>query len=361
MLNMRRIALLLLSFVFYASAFSQTAKYSNDFLSIGVGAKWMGMGSTGSASCTDAGAAYWNPSGLMGLENKYQVEALHASYFSGMASYNHIALGYKPDSTSAMAFSLIRFGVDDIPNTTDLIDGDGNINYDRLKTFSVADYAFLFSYARTSPVPNLWIGGNVKLIYRNIGKFASAWGFGLDAAARYKFNDWSFGATLRDATSTFNLWSFNSDELSITVGDSTYNAAPKNNLEITLPRLILGSSRTFQLNNNIDLSAEIDFDFTFDGKRNTLISGKPISIDPHFGVEVGYKNLLFIRLGANNIQRNSGFSGKDELTLQPSLGVGIKFRSITLDYAMTNAGNQGYSRYSNIFSLRWSFDKIKTN
>lgn len=356
---MRRIALLILLISFFTSAFSQTAKYSNDFLSIGVGAKWMGMGSTGSASCSDVGAAYWNPSCLLGLENKYQIEALHASYFAGMASHNHIGFGYKPDSTSAMAFSLIRFGVDDIPNTTELIDANGNINYDRLKTFSVADYAFLFSYARTTPLPNLWVGGNVKLIYRNIGKFASAWGFGLDASAHYTLKRWQFGAMLKDVTSTFNLWSFNSDELEITVGDSTFNAAPKNNLEITLPRLILGASRSFNLSNNISLSTEMNLDFTFDGKRNTLVSGKPVSIDPHFGFEIGYKNTLFIRAGANNIQRNSGFNTTNELTLQPSLGVGIKFRSITLDYAMTNAGNQGYARYSNIFSLRWAFNKFK--
>ncbi|MHC1703039.1 MAG: PorV/PorQ family protein [Tenuifilaceae bacterium] len=358
---MRRIALFLILVLAYTSVYSQTAKYSNDFLSIGVGAKWMGMGNTGTASSVDAGAAYWNPSGLIGLSNKYQVEALHASYFSGMASYNHLALGYKPDSSSAMAFSLIRFGVDDIPNTTDLIDGNGNINYDRLSTFSVADYAFLFSYAKTTKIPNLWIGGNVKLIYRNIGKFANAWGFGIDAAARYNLNKWQLGATLKDVTSTFNYWIFNSDVLEITVNDSTFNLSPENNLELTPPRLIIGVARNFQLNENFSLGAEVNFDFTFDGKRNTLISSNLASIDPHFGLEAGYKNLLFIRAGVNNLQRNSNFSGKDELTLQPSLGVGIKFRSITLDYAMTNAGNQGYARYSNIFSLRWGFDTMKIN
>jgi len=355
---MRKTALFILVLTFCTNAYSQTAKYSNDFLSIGVGAKWMGMGNTGTASCNDVGAAYWNPAGLLGIQNRYQIEALHASYFAGMASYNHIALGYKPDTTSAMAFSIIRFGVDDIPNTTDLIDGEGNIDYDRLKTFSVADYAFFFSYAKTTKIPNLTLGGNVKLIYRNIGKFASAWGFGLDAAARYKLNKWQLGVTARDITSTFNIWSFNSKELEITIGDSTFNAAPDNNLEITLPRVILGVTRTFQLNESINLTPEVNFDFTFDGKRNTLVSGNPISIDPHFGIEAGYKNILFVRAGVNNIQRNTGFTSNG-YTLQPSLGIGIKFRSIAIDYAMTNAGSQGYSRYSNIFSLRWSFDSIK--
>jgi hypothetical protein len=356
---MRKFVAFLMVLVFCSSVFSQTAKYSNDFLSIGVGAKWMSMGSIGTASCVDVGAAYWNPSGLLGLKSRFEVEAMHASYFAGMASYNHLAFGYKPDSTSAMAFSIIRFGVDDIPNTTDLIDANGNINYDRLKTFSVADYAFLFSYAKTTPIPNLWVGGNVKLIYRNVGNFASAWGFGLDASARYKLNSWLFGATIKDITSTFNLWSFNEKELQITVGDSTFNAAPDKNLEITLPRAILGVSRTFKLNENINLSTEADFDLTFDKKRNALLSSNLVSIDPHFGVEAGYKNLLFIRAGANNIQRISGFTNSKELNLQPSLGIGIKFRSINIDYALTNAGNQGGSKYSNIFTIRWSFDSLK--
>jgi hypothetical protein len=72
--------------------------------------------------------------------------------------------------------------VDNIPNTIELIDADGNINYDRITSFSAADYAFIFSYARKLAVPGLTIGGNAKVIYRKVGDFASAWGFGLDAA-----------------------------------------------------------------------------------------------------------------------------------------------------------------------------------
>ncbi len=341
------------------AALSQTAKYSNDFLNIGVGAKWMGMGNTGSAGSLDVTSAYWNPAGLIGMHERFQVEALHASYFAGMASYNHIGLGYKPDTSSALAATILRFGVDDIPNTTDLIDSDGNINYDNLKNFSVADYAFIFSYAKKLSNPNLWVGGNIKMIYRNVGKFASAWGFGLDASARFQYNGWFFGATLRDATSTFNLWSFNSEELEITINDSTFNITPDNNLEVTLPRLIIGVYRSININEKLTFAPEINLDFTFDGKRNTLISGKPISIDPHVGFEVGYLNLLFIRAGINNIQRYKNFPGNSKLAMQPSLGMGVKFKSISVDYAMTNVGNLGYARYSNIFSINWKFDSLK--
>ena len=40
---------------------------------------------------------------------------------------------------------MIRFGVDDIMNTSNLIDNEGNVDYNRIELFSTADYAFLFS------------------------------------------------------------------------------------------------------------------------------------------------------------------------------------------------------------------------
>jgi hypothetical protein len=47
-----------------------------------------------------------------------------------------------------------RFGVDDILNTTELIDSEGNIDYNRISLFSTADYGFTFSYARKLPSPD---------------------------------------------------------------------------------------------------------------------------------------------------------------------------------------------------------------
>jgi hypothetical protein len=37
--------------------------------------------------------------------------------------------------TTAVGISLIRFGVDDILNTTELIDSQGNIDYNRISLF----------------------------------------------------------------------------------------------------------------------------------------------------------------------------------------------------------------------------------
>jgi hypothetical protein len=77
-----------------------------------------------------------------------------------------------------LGISLIRFGVDDILNTTELIDSQGNV-ITIASVFSTADYGFTFSYARKLPVPGFQYGVNAKIIRRIIGKFADSWGLDL--------------------------------------------------------------------------------------------------------------------------------------------------------------------------------------
>ena len=87
-----------------------------------------------------------NFQGLIGLEDN-QLSIMHSSYFANIASYDYGGFAMPLDDKSAVAISLIRFGVDDILNTTQLIDSQGNINYDNISLFSTADYGFTFSYA----------------------------------------------------------------------------------------------------------------------------------------------------------------------------------------------------------------------
>lgn len=329
--------------------------YSNEFLSIGVGARAFGMGNAAVASESGIDACYWNPANLNNLKLKYDVSVMHSDYFAGMAVYDYLGFGIRINEKSSMAISLIRLGVDDIPNTLELIDKDGNVRYDRVKTFSAADYAFLFSYALKTRIPGLNVGGNVKVIYRHTGDFASAYGFGLDAAISYETGLWRFGGVLRDATSTFNAWVFNTDNLK-EVFANTGNALPKNSTELTLPRLIIGGSRQFVLSNKMAVLIEIDTDVTFDGRRHVLIQGERINIDPHMGVEARYGELVYLRGGIGRIQNESDFSGNQQLTVQPNLGLGIHYRNFRLDYALTDIGDQSVARYSNVLSLSYAFD-----
>ncbi|MCZ4693158.1 hypothetical protein DWB61_07115 [Ancylomarina euxinus] len=350
--------LTLIFFIFSGlSLFSQTSapKYSNEFLSVGVGARAFAMGNVAVASQKGVEAAYWNPASLVDLNKKYEISAMHAEYFAGMAAYDYVGFGIKLDEKSALALSVIRYGVDDIPNTLELIDKDGNIRYDLVTTFSAADYAFLFSYAKQTKIKGLSIGGNVKIIYRHTGEFASAYGFGIDAAIKYKRGKWQMGAVIRDASSTFNAWVFKTDDLE-KVYNTTGNEIPENSTEITLPRLILGVGREVRLSDKVRVLAELDADITFDGKRHTLIEGDPISIDPHMGLEFQYQDLIYLRMGLGNIQRETDFKQKESLVFQPNLGLGIHYKNFRLDYALTDIGDQSISKYSNVFSLSYAFD-----
>jgi hypothetical protein len=343
---------------------TKARKYSNEFLAIGVGARALGMSNASITTVNDVTAGYWNPAGLLEIESNLAVGLMHSEYFAGIAKYDYGAIATPIDSNSALGLSFIRFGVDNIPNTTELIDAEGNVDYSKISSFSAADYAFLFSYARKLGIPGLRIGANVKVIHRRAGDFAKSWGFGLDAAAKYDYKKWKFAAMARDVTSTYNAWSFDlSDEMKTTFVQ-TDNEIPENSVEITLPRLILGVAREEVFKEKIYVLAEVNADFTFDGKRNVVVSSDPISIDPHAGVEVSYDKIVFLRGGVGNIQKvKSDIGSRSITTFQPNFGVGLNIKplNLTIDYAFTDIGDQSVALYSHVFSLKFDFYKQPVN
>lgn len=359
MLKGMRSALILVSLTAENVARAQVdaPKYSNEFLAVGVGARALGMGSAYVSAVNDVTSGYWNPTGLLGVRGDLQVGAMHSEYFAGIAKYDYIGLAKPIDSVSTIGVSFIRFGIDNIPNTIDLIDPSGNIDYDRITTFSSADHAFILSYARKTSIPGLKLGGNAKIIYRRVGEFGKAWGFGLDAAARYDHDAWRLSAVLRDVTGTFNAWSYTLDQRTIDVFTQTGNELPVNSVEVTLPRLVLGGARQFNFGSKFGLVAALDLENTFDGKRNTFIKSKAISTDPRVGVELGYAGVVFVRMGMGNIQQVTSIDDKKSWTVQPNLGVGLKIKSVSIDYALTDIGDNSVALYSNVFSLR--FDLFK--
>ncbi len=345
-----------------APALAQDApKYSNEFLAIGVGARALGMGYAYTAAVNDVTSGYWNPAGLMGIKGDLQVGAMHSEYFAGIAKYDYIGVGKRIDTTSAISFSVIRFGVDNIPNTTDLIDNNGNLDYDRITTFTAADHAFIISYARKLKIPGLRVGANAKIIYRKVGPFAKAWGFGLDAGAQYDRGKWRLSAMTRDVTSTFNAWSYTLDQRTLEVFEQTGNEIPTNGVEVTLPRLMLGVAREFKFSGKLGLIASLDLENTFDGERNTVLATELWSLDPRMGIELGYAGVVFVRGGINNLQYVKEIDGQKVLDFQPNIGVGLKIKSVVLDYALTNIGSTGVALYSNVFSLRFDLYKPKAS
>ena len=336
---------------------AQAPKYSNEFLSIGVGARAIGMSNSNVSIVDDVTAGYWNPAGLNFIKSNIQIGLMHSEYFAGIAKYDYASIASRIDESSVGGFSFIRFGVDDIPNTTELIDAEGNIDYDKITTFSAADYAFLFSYARTYK-EKLRLGANAKIIHRKVGDFAHSWGFGLDIGAQYNYNKWILGVMARDVTSTFNAWSYDLTDKMKEVFTLTNNEIPENSLEITLPKFIVSVGREFTISQNFTALPVLDIDFAFDKQRNVLLKNHYNSADPHFGVEFSYKKIVFVRGGIGNIQNETNMTGKKIKTFQPNMGIGIKIKdNFCLDYAYTDIGNKSIAIYSNIFSLKFNITK----
>jgi hypothetical protein len=354
--------LFLFLFLVITTGFSQinAPKYSNEFLAIGIGARSMAMSGSVAASVDDATAAYWNPSRLYLMKGERELNLMHAEYFAGIAKYDYGSLGIRLDDSSAIALSFIRFGVDNIPNTIDLVDSQGNIHYDRITTFSVADMAFFLTYGRKLNAENLSLGGSLKVIRRKMGDFASAWGFGLDFALSYEPGPWLFAAVARDGTSTFNAWSFNLSDRMKEVFTITGNEIPENSLEITTPSLLLAGARNIDISPSFSVLPEAGMHVTFDGRRNVPVKTGVFSITPHLGIEVSYKRFIYFRTGVGNFQQETNRDGKKITSFQPNLGVGINIQDrISVDYALTDIGDRSMALNSNIFSLRLSFNRSK--
>jgi hypothetical protein len=333
-------------------------KYSNEFLQIGVGARALGLGNALVAGVDDVTAGYWNPAGLTHVTNNLEFALMHSEYFAGIAKYDYIGIAHSIDEESTIGFTALRFGVDDIPNTTQLINNEGNIDYDRITLFTAADYAFLLSYARkVNSIEGMSYGGSFKVVHRRAGDFARAWGFGIDAGLQYQpKSGWEFGAIVRDATSTFNAWIFNLDAQMQEVFIDTGNEIPENGLEITMPRVILAARKKFDIGQKgIFIAPEVNSAVTTDGRRNTLVQSNIFSMDPVMGVEVGYQDLVRLRGGVSNFQYLKNFDATQYLTFQPNIGVGVTLKGVTLDYAFTNIGNQAESLFSHVISLKFGF------
>ncbi|NNK72748.1 MAG: hypothetical protein HKO94_06115, partial [Flavobacteriaceae bacterium] len=102
------------------------------------------------------------------------------------------------------------------------------------------------------------------------------------------------------------------------------------------------------------LRAELDLIMRFE-ENNDLISSSFVSINPAFGFEFGYTDMVFLRGGLGNFQNELQIDNTERLSFQPSFGVGFKYRGIYVDYAFTDIGDQSAALYSNVFSLKLDF------
>jgi len=124
--------------------------------------------------------------------------------------------------------------------------------------------------------------------------------------------------------------------------------------------LIFGGAYKLKISPKFRLLTSIDLDMTFDGQRNVLLGSKFGNIDPHWGFELVYNKLVYLRGGLGNYQRATDIeSGSLVSDFQPTIGLGLRIKKLRIDYALTDIGDQSVALYSNVFSIRIDFEQKK--
>jgi hypothetical protein len=310
------------------------AKYAGEFLSIGIGGRALGLGGAYTAIASDVTAGYWNPAGLSSMLYP-QVSLMHDERFAGLVNYDYGAVAIPYNQRTTFALSVIRLGVDNIPDTRNAgIDANGNplppdqwqnlagYNFDKITYFNAADWGFILSYANQA-TSRFSYGMNLKFIYRSLDQ-TSASGIGFDLGGRYQAMDNFFIAgTAQDVTTTLVAWSNGTNEL-------------------ILPTLKLGSVYFIEALNG-RFAPAFDVDIRFENRQSASMAHiSVVSFDFREGLEFEYKNIASIRLGYSDIGTIN-------------IGAGVKLPKLSLDYSFARFGSDeqlgNTHRISLIFTL----------
>ena len=319
---------------------AEEGSHAAEFLSHGIGARALGMGSSFVSVADDATAAYWNPAGLVQIQRRAfatmysdSFGAAQGSFLNkGLVEYNFVSYVQGVEGLGSVGISWIRLGVDDIPHTTfvdvngngrlgDFLDKDGDgvkdpgeWYIDRPEVagyFSNVDNALLISYARRVH-PSLSIGGNLKLLRQSLFE-NSGNGFGLDIGLMLKpLDGLHIGAVLIDATGTQIRW--NTDDEPVFTRDRRLRFG----LSYRFSFPVIGDGMF-----GVDLETDRK-DLKADGNAENIF---------RFGGEYWLFNVVALRIGAEGAR--------------PAAGAGIRLRfgetALFADYAF-NAHDLGSSQ-----------------
>lgn len=294
--------IILLAVIFAPPA--EAAKYAGEAFSLGVGGRGLAMGGAMVAGPFDGTAAYWNPAGLNYLDGRY-LSAMHAETFGSLLNHDFVAY---TDARSGRAGLIQAFGF------YGYYLGGGGIKITELNQFNRPEVVreeshgdYLLAAALAGRLNERFrFGATAKIIYRDIGT-ESGYGLTMDAGVLYQLKPFArVGLMVADMTTGFIRYS----------GKTFDSGANTETIYPTVKPGVMFEHTIAEFTARFAASGDIRFENIKYGAQ--YWSGS-ISLDTHYGMEVGWREMVFGRAGFD-IGRFTA-------------GGGIDVRQLTLDFA----------------------------
>jgi hypothetical protein len=272
----------------FVPVFLLATKYAGEFQELGVGGRACGMGGIGVAQFVDPSVIYFNPAGS--YYTNRSVQLMHSENFAGVVK-NEFGSVVIPKGSMSFGLGIQYLSVSDIKLTrlADTTSPPGNDNppipYD---TVGTKDMVFYINGAKGGS--RFSYGANIKVFYRDLSVI-TGFGGGIDLGLGINLNYLRIGFAVRDFILSPIVWS-------------------NGTKETIIPKLSLGIAPVVPLEKlNSEIIVECDVVKAVD------IEG----FDLNFGCEYAFKDFVFGRIGLHGGNY--------------TLGVGLKYKRFSLDYA----------------------------
>lgn len=273
--------------------------------SIGVGARALGLGGAGVAFPDDPSAFFWNPGGMVVVQQK-EIALSLTTLFEG-TQYNFMGYVHPTLTSGTFGLGIARIGTGGIKHIEDeqgVPVEIGELNYWSGKLF--------LSYAMTL-FKGLAMGMNFHATRQVLG-FYSTNGFGIDVGIHYGFQQEE--GILKDLFLGCSMFNVVSPRLKMNVAS-----------EMVPYSLRAGFGKLFFLRQNADRWL-----FLAD-----LEQAEYKRLKYHIGTEYSWNRLLFLRMGVDN--GSMAFGG------------GLRYKNFQIDYGTSRIGDPGFFPRSHRFSI----------
>ncbi len=304
--------------VCFSTGFTDAARYSNESMAAGGGARALALGGAYTALANDAWSLFWNPSGLISVDRS-QAGLMHSERFGGVVDYDAAVYATPRPDGSVWSAGLLRLGVNGVPFTKlenpDSLHSESNrVIVD--KYVNEGEYTFFIAQAKRY---KRWRWGIApKLLFRHFGSEYRAYGLGVDVGAggRPLPNiPVEAGVTIRDLLGTVLAWEQTGRK------------------EVIAPTVRVGLASVIELPKlEATLSPSVDIVY------RTEVLGDSDAVALHAGFEYLVRKVVALRLGSDDGRW--------------TLGGGLELKPVSIAYAFVGHDDLGDTHRISV-TARW--------